>query len=355
MKTIKPSVIDLFSGCGGLSYGFMQAGYKIILAVDNWKDSLVTFERNHPGTKILEEDLSNYNPNLLTEKYGIKPGEIDVIIGGPPCQGFSISGKRMIDDSRNKLYKSFVDIVGYLKPKAFLLENVPNLVAIGKGAIKDQIIQDFEKHGYKVVYKILKASDYGVPQNRRRVIFVGLLDGNTFDFPMPTHGDDMLLKKFVTSKEAIDDLPENSLEDGAKYFKEPNSQYQQTMRKGSKGIYNHEVTIHTEQTKKIISMVPDGGNYKNLPSELHSTRKVNIAWTRLNSEKPSFTIDTGHFHHFHYKYNRVPTARESARIQSFPDSFIFYGGKTSKLKQIGNAVPPMLANALAVKLMYYLK
>jgi len=121
-------------------------------------------------------------------------------------------------------------------------------------------------------------------------------------------------------------------------------------RTNSKGVYNHEITIHTEQTKRIISLVPDGGNYKDLPDSLQSTRKVHIAWTRLNSKKPSFTIDCGHNHHFHYKYNRVPTVRESARLQSFPDSFVFIGNKGSQLKQVGNAVPPLMAKAIAEQL-----
>lgn len=354
MKNKKLRVVDLFSGCGGLSYGFLNAGFEIVLAIDNWKDALDTFVINHPGAIALETDLSNFEPSLLTKTYKINPGEIDVVIGGPPCQGFSISGKRMTDDTRNNLYKSFVKIVKYLKPKAFILENVPNLVSMGNGTIKDQIIEDFEKLGYTVVYKILKASDYGVPQNRRRVIFVGLSGNTAFVFPEPTHGEDMYPNLYVSSKEAIGDLPEESIPDGFPYPTEPESEYQKSMRKKTKGVYNHIITEHTKQTKKIIAMVPDGGSYKNLPKELHLTRKVNIAWTRLNSLKPSFTIDTGHFHHFHYKYNRVPTARESARLQSFPDSFIFTGGKTSQLKQVGNAVPPILANVLAKKLVYYL-
>ena len=126
------------------------------------------------------------------------------------------------------------------------------------------------------------------------------------------------------------------------------------MREKSGGIYNHEITIHNEKTIKIISMVPDGGNYKNLPEDLQDIRKVHIAWTRLNSKKPSFTIDTGHRHHFHYKYNRIPTARESARIQSFPDDFRFLCSRTSQLKQIGNAVPPLMAQAIANELKKYL-
>lgn len=337
---MKPTVIDLFCGCGGLSYGFMKAGYDIIVGIDNWKDAIETFNYNHAKNVGKVLDLSNAKPNELEIK-----NNIDVIIGGPPCQGYSIAGKRIIEDERNELYKSFVKFVGHYKPKAFLMENVPNIISMGKGSVKEHIIKDFEKLGYKVVYKILMASDFGVPQNRRRAFFVGLKNGEEFEFP-----EQIVIDK-VTSEEAISDLTEDSILDGTAYPFPPKSKFQTTIRNGNKVVFNHEITNHKEQTVEIISMVPDGGNYKDLPKELHQTRKVNIAWTRLNSQKPSFTIDTGHRHHFHYKYNRVPTVRESARIQSFPDSFIFQGSKTSQYKQVGNAVPPMLAEHLAKQLL----
>lgn len=158
----------------------------------------------------------------------------------------------------------------------------------------------------------------------------------------------------MTAFDALSDLPEFSVEEGGKYPIEPQSDFQIMMRKSCNRMYNHDITIHTPRTQEIISMVPDGGNYKDLPQELWHTRKVHIAWTRLNSKKPSFTIDCGHNHHFHYKYNRVPTVRESARLQSFPDNFIFLGNKGSQLKQVGNAVPPMMAKALAETLKQYL-
>ena len=274
---------------------------------------------------------------------------MDVIIGGPPCQGFSIAGKRVVNDERNKLYKAFVRMVSFFQPKSFVLENVPNILSIGEGVVRDSIVEDFTELGYNVTYKVLLSSDFGVPQNRRRAIFVGMQNDNTFEFPSST------VSTPVTCKEAISDLPENSIEDGGDYPLPPQSEYQALMRKGCDKVYNHEITIHSERTKQIIAMVPDGGNYKNLPPELQNTRKVHIAWTRMNSHKPSMTIDTGHFHHFHYEYNRVPSARESARLQSFPDSFVFIGNKTSKLKQIGNAVPPLLAQVIATALKEQLK
>lgn len=337
----RKTVIDLFSGCGGMSHGFKMAEFSPILAIDIWEDALKTYTLNNKGVATLCSDISVLEPSLIKEKYNIN--SVDVIIGGPPCQGFSIAGKRIINDQRNQLYKSFVRFVDFFRPKAFVMENVPNILSIGEGAIRQSIISDFEALGYKVSYKTLLAADYGVPQNRRRAFFVGH-QSETFVFPESTN------THVVCAKDAISDLPEDSVEDGAAYPISPQSEFQIMSRKDSRYLYNHQITEHKEQTIKIISMVPDGGNYKNLPEELHQTRKVNIAWTRLNSQKPSFTIDTGHNHHFHYLYNRVPTARESARLQSFPDNYIFTCGKTSQLKQIGNAVPPLLAKAIALQL-----
>lgn len=331
--------IDLFCGCGGLSLGFEKAGFDILLGIDAWEDAITTFNYNHKNSKGICSDLSTLNPKDIESQLNGK--SVDVIIGGPPCQGFSVAGKRIVDDERNKLYKNFVRFVEFFKPKAFMMENVPNILSIGNGIVRDAIVKDFSNLGYKVVYKILTASDYGVPQNRRRTFFVGFKNGNEFTFPLPT------VKQKVTSKEAISDLPDKTVLDGEKYPVTPQSNYQKLMRKNVNGLYNHRVTVHTEQTKRIIAMVPDGGNYKDLPVELQQTRKVHIAWTRLDSSKPSFTIDCGHNHHFHYKYNRVPTVRESARIQSFPDDFIFLGKLGSQLRQVGNAVPPLMAEEIA--------
>lgn len=341
---MKKKVLDLFCGCGGMSLGFEQAGFDIALGIDIWSPALKTFKKNHSNSNTVCGSLSEIHPSTIEKEY-LEKG-IDVIIGGPPCQGFSISGKRDVNDPRNKLYQSFVSYVEHFKPKAFVMENVPNLVYMNKGLVKDEIIKEFEKIGYKVTYKILLASDFGVPQNRKRVFSVGLLNKKSdFLFPDITHSE---VK--ITSEEAISDLPEYELENGSPYNVKHQSDYQKKIRYKSQGIYNHQLTKHTEKTKETISLVPDGGNYKSLPKELQETRKVNIAWTRLNSQKPSFTIDTGHRHHFHYKFNRIPTVREAARIQSFPDNFIFYGTKTDQEKQVGNAVPPMLALTLANQL-----
>lgn len=338
----KHTFIDLFSGCGGLSLGFEMAGFIGLLAIDNWKDALTTYAYNRKDARTLCEDLATLDPHKIKKDYNIS--NVDVIIGGPPCQGFSVAGKRIIEDERNKLYKSFVGFVDCFRPSAFVMENVPNILSIGNGLVKNSIIHDFEKLGYGVSVQILMASDYGVPQNRRRAFFVGLADGKDFAFPEP------FKREKITSFEALSDLTENSIPDGSPYPVEATSDFQRYARMGSAGVYNHDITIHNDKTKEIIAMVPDGGNYKDLPIELQQTRKVHIAWTRLCSTKPSITIDTGHRHHFHYKWNRIPTVRESARIQSFPDDFVFLCSKTSQYKQVGNAVPPLMAKAIAQQL-----
>jgi len=345
LQTKKKTCLDLFCGCGGFSLGFEKAGFEVLMGIDVWNDALVTFERNHKNSKTMLGDLSEISPETVEYQIG---KDVDVIIGGPPCQGFSVAGKRIVEDKRNELYKSFVAMVKHFKPKAFVMENVPNILSIGDGIVKDSILGDFRELGYAVEVKVLLASNYGVPQNRRRAVFVGILDGSKFVFPEPS------VEKPVTAFEALSDLPKDSLHDGARYPYEAKSDYQKLMRINSKKVYNHDITIHTEQTQRIIAMVPDGGNYKDLPEDLQQTRKVHIAWTRLSSNKPSITIDTGHNHHFHYEYNRVPTARESARLQSFPDDFIFIGKKMSQLKQIGNAVPPLMALSIANRLKEYL-
>lgn len=353
---MKPyNVIDLFCGCGGFSKGFEEAGYNIRFGIDMWKDAVVTYNHNFPNAAVMNEDITKVSGKDILKAAKLKKDEVDVIIGGPPCQGFSVSGKRMIDDERNKLYKSYVQIVSELKPKVFVMENVPGLVRLFKGQVGEQVKEDFTNIGYTVGMQILSADNYGVPQQRKRVFFVGVRDdlvkkGMEYQYPIPFMGQGTDVPAW-TCKDAISDLDfvpdDRVLGEDLPYAIPAQNDYQRSMREGSRSVLNHSITIHNAKTKEIIAMVPDGGNYKDLPEELWSTRKVHIAWTRMDSRKPCFTIDTGHNHHFHYKENRVPTVRESARIQSFPDTFEFIGIKTSQLKQVGNAVPPLLAKAVA--------
>lgn len=335
------NVLDLFCGAGGLSYGFESAGFDILVGIDNDAKALETFELNHKGSKSICGDITQ-----ITYDEHIKPllggKQIDVIIGGPPCQGMSLSGPRKFDDPRNKLYLSYIRLVKEIQPKVFVIENVPGLVGLFGGQIKDSIIEKFTEMGYHIVYKILCSADYGVPQSRKRVVFVGTKVGS-FEYPA-------INPNVVTCSMALSDLPalENELgEEVSEYAMPPQNYYQQLMRKRSDMVLNHVAASHSDKVKKIISLVPDGGNYKNLPEEYRESRNFHVAWTRFASNKPAPTIDTGHRHHFHYKYNRVPTVRECARLQSFPDDFKFLGNKTQQFRQVGNAVPPLMAQAIA--------
>jgi len=339
---MKNKIIDLFCGCGGLSLGFEMAGFEPILAIDLWKDAVVTYNHNRKEKVGECVDIKDLSDEYLRSLNAL--GEVVGVIGGPPCQGYSTVGTRDIDDPRNHLYLQYCRVVEQVQPAFFVLENVKGLTTLCNGMFRDDIYNRFSKLGYTVSYKIINAAHYGVPQNRERVFFVGIKNA---EFVFPT-GDD---KNLLTCKDAISDLPKLSEVNGAdtthNYVSEPQTLYQKIMRKGSTVILNHQLTMHTEQTKQIISMIPDGGKIKDLPKEYWDIRKYNKAFERMSSKRPSNTVDTGHRNYFHYSENRIPTARENARLQSFPDTFEFVGTRTSQYKQIGNAVPPLLAYAIA--------
>lgn len=348
------NIIDLFCGCGGLSKGFEEAGYRTLLGVDIEQSALNTFEKNHEGAIGMNLDLSA--PDSFDKIDQVVNGRnIDVIIGGPPCQGFSLTGPRNFEDERNKLYLAMIETVRRYQPQAFLIENVPGMANLYKGAVKDEIIKRFTEMGYNVNCKIVCAADYGVPQIRKRLVFVGLKQSTVkYEFPTPILKE----KDYVTCKQAIADLPSLVDELGtevASYSSEPQTTFQKLMRGDCNVLYNHVAVNHKDFVKKIIAQVPDGGNYKDLPEGVGTSRNFHMAWTRYASNKPSRTIDTGHRNNFHYKWNRCPTVRESARLQSFPDDFVFTGNKTQQNRQVGNAVPVLLAYALAKQILKYLK
>ncbi len=344
------NAIDLFAGCGGLSKGFMDAGFDILVGVDNDQAALNTFAKNHNGAIAINADLSKQETFDEIKRIA---GErkIDVVIAGPPCQGFSLTGPRNFDDERNKLYLAVIEIVKQYKPKAFIIENVPGMATLYEGQIKDEILRRFKSMGYNIDCKILCAADYGVPQNRKRLIFMGIReDIGLPKFPNPTFTPE----NYRTCRDAMSDLPslENGIgEDVAEYEQEPLTEYQRLMRGKCSVLHNHLGTNHTQMVKDTIALVPEGGNYKDLPPGWGESRKFHMAWTRLNGNTPARTVDTGHRNLFHYEYNRVPTVRESARIQSFPDDFIFTGTKTQQSRQVGNAVPPLLGQALGEAIM----
>lgn len=334
-------IIDLFCGAGGLSKGFVDAGFDVELAIDMWSDAVKTYNHNHKGRDVARcIDIST----VTNEELEQLNGKIEGVIGGPPCQGFSTVGTRNVEDPRNQLYLQYYRVVKKVRPEFFVIENVKGLLTLAKGAFKEDILDRFSKLGYTISYKLLNASDYGVPQNRYRVFFVGMKN-KQFEFPTP-------FESKVSTSEAISDLP--SLEEPDNYSSNYKSgiasDYAMQMRGMSNIVLNHEPTRHTEQTKQIISMIPDGGKIRDLPEKYWNVRKYNKAFQRMNSKLPSNTIDTGHRNYFHYKENRVPSVRESARLQSFPDSYEFLGSKTSQYKQVGNAVPPLLAKVIASKI-----
>lgn len=355
----KYSVVDLFCGAGGLSKGFMDAGFKVEIGVDFDDAALTTFTKNHgdaEAKKLNLFDLDNvYEIEKGLKKRGVE--KLDVLIGGPPCQGFSLAGNRVESDERNILYTAMVKTAEVLRPKVVLLENVPGMLTLYGGKVKERIFEDFEKLGYKMNVKVLYAPEYGVPQIRKRAIFIGLLNAEeAFEYP-----DAKLTEEnFVTCEQAIGDLP--SLEGDVDYkpdsvrdyVSEATTDYQKNMRKNATRLFNHTPTKHEQKTIDHIALVPDGGKYTDLPGDLAKNFKYHESLHRYNSQKPSLTIDTGHRTHFHYKYNRIPTVRENARLQSFPDDFIFYGTKQQQYKQVGNAVPPLLGYAVAEQIEKYL-
>lgn len=354
----KYNVLDLFSGAGGLSRGFMDANFNVVLGVDFDDAALKTFKENHGHAEAMKLDLFNHdNIDKIYDYLREREIELDVLVGGPPCQGFSLAGKREEFDKRNVLYTAMVKTANKLKPKVVVLENVPGMLTLYDGAGAKRVEEDFTKIGYRVHSpKILYAPEYGVPQIRKRVFFVMTLEDKIqgeFEYPSPIFNE----KDYITCSDAIGNLPslvdisDFSLNQVFDYESEPQNQYEFEMRKNSDKIHNHTPTKHTEETIRLISMVPEGKNYKSLPKEELDKRtfKYNEALTRYDGSKPSRTIDTGHRTHFHYKWNRIPTVREAARLQSFPDDFIFFGNKQEQYKQVGNAVPPLLGKAVAEK------
>jgi len=341
----KPTFVDLFCGCGGITQGFQDAGYEPLLGIDHDQSSIDTYNKNF-NDRGLKLDL--FKEDFISKmKEKISSQNIDVVVAGPPCQGFSLTGPRNFDDPRNSLYLSVFKIVDQFRPKAFLIENVKGMKSLYKGEILNEVVNRFKKLGYQVAEpKVVLAANYGVPQMRERLFIIGTRnDCDEFEFPEPVTD-----KTKLSCEEAISDLPSRLKDLGSEvdeYEAAIVSDYQKFMRSKSDQLFNHVATNHTELVKSVIRLVPEGKNHKALPPGVGESRKFNEAWTRYHSKRPSKTIDTGHRNHFHYKWDRVPTVRENARLQSFRDDFIFAGPRTQQNKQVGNAVPPLLAYFLA--------
>lgn len=347
-------VIDLFCGCGGLSEGFRLAGYTIVGGVDFNAPAIDTYNKNFPEAKGICCDLLNMDQSKIIEEFG-DLAEIDVIIGGPPCQGFSAANRYKIEgeDPRNKLFFEFVKFVDLAKPKAVVIENVRGIVTSNNGYAKDRIYEIFESRGYSVNHRILNASDYGVPQRRLRNFFVMIRDDIKYDFDKLAK-----VKKEVTVEDAIGELYMYEDNDtNAPFVLEvsPTTKYREYLRASDNKVPNHEVRYPAEKVQHRISFVPQGGNWQDVPEELWPNDRKNrhsSAYKRLAVNEPSCTIDTGNSHsnYFHPLYNRIPTVREAARLQSFQDSFVFMGNRSEQYRQVGNAVPPLLAKVIADEL-----
>lgn len=351
------NVIDLFCGCGGLSKGFELAGFNIVGGVDFNAPAINTFNENFKNAKGVCCDLLEMDESRIKDLFG-DLSNIDVIIGGPPCQGFSSANRYKIegDDPRNKLFFEFVKFVDLAKPDAIVIENVRGIVTKDNGYAKERIYDIFEKRGYHVNHCILDACDYGVPQHRLRNFFV-MLKKEKFDFNTLDKASSI-----ITVKEAIGELYnfENEDDSTVTLATVPITDYQKFLRSEDSVAYNHEVRYPAEKVQERISYVPQGGNWQCVPEHLWPSSRSNrhsSAYKRLDEKEPSVTIDTGnnHSNYFHPLYDRIPTVREAARLQSFPDNFKFMGNRSEQYRQVGNAVPPLLAKAIADRLMEVLK
>ena len=348
-------VVDLFSGCGGISKGFDNTGrVDIVGAIDFDQSACNTYKLNFPKANVICGDINQ----ITVDSTGFK--DIDIIIGGPPCQGFSRLNywdKDRDNDPRNKLFYQYLRFVEELQPKALLIENVKNVLVAKDGYVPLNVTRFLEEIGYNVNYAIVCASDYGVPQNRYRAIFVALKkELGKFDFDSLKKYE----KKKVIVAEALSDI--QSIEEEAKTFEqgtvfhlgEPQSDFQKLMQSKNRELHNHMIYYPADNVQAMMKYVPEGGNWRCVPKEMFKSQRSNRYTNylrRLKNDEPSITIDTGHNVYFHPIFDRVPTIRESARLQSFPDSFIFTGKKGEQFRQVGNAVPPLMAEALARAIM----
>ena len=347
----KPTVVELFCGCGGTSLGFEMAGYNILLGVDIHRPSIETFKKNHPNSSTILGDIKKIDPDMVRGIVGNR--EIDVLVAGVPCQGFSLNNrKRHQDDKRNFLYREFFRFARALNPKAIVIENVSGIRSSGNGKFANRIEKEISKLLNTVVKsKVLYAPDYGVPQKRQRVIFVGFRDGNEFNFDLvkKTHGP-VVGVPYVTVKEAIGDLP--SLKAGEckdSYNFSPKSEYQKLMRFNSQTkIFNHVAPNHPPETiRKIQNTLPGKPIYPKYK------QRIRLSWNDLSPTQVSGGIRP-QFQFGHPQDARGLSIRERCRLQSFPDNFNVSGGIVQGRVQTGNAVPPLLAKALGTAIKKYL-
>lgn len=345
-------ILDLFCGAGGLSYGMHQnPHFQTAVALDVNEKLAITLKNNMPEVNVIVGDIKDQSVKDKVIDLSIKHG-VNMIIGGPPCQGYSMKGKKLgLEDPRNFLFIEYLNFVEKLQPEVFVIENVKTLLSTSKGWFKEQILSAIENLGYFVDVGVLKASDFGVPQTRERTIFI-CSKNKKITLPLPT------VKKPVTVREAIEDLAYLNSGEGdfeLSYSTEATSEYQKLMRANSTKLFNHKASDHAEIAIKKLEMIPPEKGKECLPKEMLGKQQFNSTWGRLKWDEPSPTIDTrfdaaSNGTNNHPFLHRAITPREAARLQSFDDSYVFYGGKVAIRTQIGNAVPPLMAKAIADKI-----
>lgn len=352
--------VDLFCGAGGLSEGFRQNGFEILLAndFDNWCEA--TYKLNHPDTEFISGPIEDITPSQILKALDLKQGELDCIIGGPPCQAFSVyNHQRGMHDERSGLFREYLRLVKGILPKYVVIENVPGMNSVENGVAVTEIKQGLTALGYSIEVALLKAEEFGVPQERRRLIFIGNRVGANIPLPQPTHGEGLL--PFVTVWDAISDLPKLQNGEGyevANYPIIPQSEYQRMMRDGAQMVFNHVAPTLGAVNIQRLRHIPEGGSWRDIPVDLlppgmkrarrsdHTKR-----YGRLRKDGLASTILTKCDPHwgafFHPEQDRAITVREAARLQCFPDKVRFEGSRVEQYKQVGNAVPIILSAAVA--------
>lgn len=327
----KPTFIDLFSGAGGLLRGFMDSGFEPLFSVEFWKPAVETHILNYPSVPLKNADIRT----ITNDEIACFRGKVDVIVGGPPCQGFSTIGKRLVKDPRNELVFEFIRFVNVIRPKLFLMENVRGLLSSGKGIIKESIENEFKSIGYKITSRVLCAADYGVPQKRYRLFFLGVRDDIDIEptLPTPTH----TASNYSVVNDAIMDLVGKENE-----------------------FPNHVPLKHNATVTERIKCIAEGCGIpkEGLPDSValgsrsdfaeHKIKNFSHVFKRLHRFLPATTMVPGHnAFPLHPTENRSLTVREAARIQTFPDDVVFCGSRQNQCIQVGNAVPVMLASIIA--------
>jgi DNA (cytosine-5)-methyltransferase 1 len=358
------TAIDLFCGAGGLSAGLEMAGFSVLAGNDMFDAAGETFTRTHAGAKFIPGPIQDLSVERLMEVSGLKRGELTVLVGGPPCQAYSVyNHQRGMHDARATLFREYLRIVEGLQPEWIVMENVAGIYSIGGGEAVHAIRTEMRALGYDVKEKVLRAEEYGVPQERRRVVFIGNRIGAQITHPAPTHGEGLL--PFVTIADAIGDLPPlaNGEDPGpVAYACPPKSEFQRLLRADLESVTNHAAPRLGKANIDRLAHIPAGGSWRDIPHDLlpagmkrakrsdHTKRYGRMKWDGLScTVLTKCDIHWGAY--IHPDQERAISVREAARIQSFPDTFEFSGSKTDQYIQVGNAVPPLLGKAIGDHLM----